>query len=223
MLEFKKDKDKDGYYFIEESRKFCTPNGYPVKVNSKKHAEIIIRDIHNKNIQNDQNSILSLTLFSCNLSGSDRKELRNKIINKLKYDYVLFRDFSDDEIVKKMNKEFNPFMTSFSDIFGINFTLNQNILLNSKTTISSKFKDYLKKLNNSEITILYKLSNLTNSIILSFFFMKKKISFKRLFKLVNIEYNYQQKRWGVLKEHKLNNVFLENALANIDYFLKNMS
>jgi chaperone required for assembly of F1-ATPase len=114
-------------------------------------------------------------------------------------------------------------MTSFSDIFGINFTLNQNILLNSKTTISSKFKDYLKKLNNSEITILYKLSNLTNSIILSFFFMKKKISCKRLFKLVNIEYNYQQKRWGVLKEHKLNNVFLENALANIDYFLKNMS
>lgn len=221
MLEFKKDKDE--YYFIKESKKFCTPNGYPVKVYTKKHAEIIIRDIYNKNIQNDQNSILNLTLFSCNLSESDRKELRNKIINILKYDYVLFRDFSDDSIIKKMNKEFHPFIIKFSDIFGINFKLNQNILLNSKISISSKFKDYLKKLNNSEITILYKLSNLTNSIILSFFFMKKKISCKRLFKLVNIEYNYQQKRWGVLKEHKLNNVFLENALENINFFLKNMA
>ncbi len=221
MLEFKKDKDK--YYFIEESRKLCTPNGYPVEVYKKKHAEIIIRDIHNKKIQNDQNSILSLTLFSCNLSESDRKELRDKIINILKYDYVLFRDFSDDLIVKKMNKEFHTFMTKFSDIFEINFELNKNFLLSNKITISSKFKDYLINLSNSQITTLYKLSNLTDSVILSFFFMKKKISCKRLFKLVNIEYNYQQKRWGILKEHKLNNVFLENALVNIDYFLKNMA
>ena len=195
MLEFKKDNNE--YYFIKGTRKFCTPNGYPLVVNTKRHAEIIIRDINNKNIQNDQNSILSLTLFSCNLSESDKKDLRNKIIKILRYDYVLFRDFSDELISKKMNTEFDPFITKFSDIFEINFQFNNNIFLNSKVSISPKFKAYLKKLNKSEVTILYKLSNLTNSIILSFFFMKKKISCKRLFKLVNIEYNYQQKRWPV--------------------------
>lgn len=221
MLEFKKVKDE--YFFIKESRKFFTPNGYPLIVYTKKHAEIIIRDIYNKNIQKDQNSILNLTLFSCNLSENDRKDLRNKIIKILKYDYVLFRNFSDDSIVKKMNLEFSPFIKKFSDTFGINLKLNKNILLNSEISITSKFKDYLKKLKNSEITVLYKLSNITNSIILSFFFMKKKISCKRLFKLVNIEYNYQQKRWGVLEEHKSNNVFLEDAFENINYFLKNMA
>lgn len=221
MLEFIKENNE--YYFIKGSRKFCTPNGYPLVVNTKRHAEIIIRDINNKKIKKDQNSILNLTLFSCNLSESDKKDLRNKIIKILKYDYVLFRDFSDNFISKKMNKEFEPFIEKFSDIFEINFQLNKNIFINSKVSISPKFNAYLKTLNKPEVTILYKLSNLTNSIILSFFFMKKKISCKRLFKLVNIEYNYQQKRWGVLEEHKLNNVFLENAFANIDYFLKNMA
>ena len=123
---------------------------------------------------------------------------------------------------KKMNTEFDPFITKFSDIFEINFQFNNNIFLNSKVSISPKFKAYLKKLNKSEVTILYKLSNLTNSIILSFFFMKKKISCKRLFKLVNIEYNYQQKRWGVLKEHKLNNVFLENERNVISTLYRNI-
>ena len=221
MLEFKKKNNE--YYFIKGSRKFCTPNGYPLIVNTKRHAELIIRDINNKNIKKDQNSILNLTLFSCNLSESDKKELRYKIIKILKYDYVLFRDFSDNLISKRMNTEFEPFIEKFSNIFEINLQLNKNIFINSKISISPKFDAYLKTLNKSEVTILYKLSNLTNSIILSFFFMKKKISCKRLFKLVNIEYNYQQKRWGVLEEHKLNNVFLENAFVNIDYFLKNMA
>ena len=75
-------------------------------------------------------------------------------------------------------------------------------------------------LENDRFTGLYKLANISNSTILSYFFIKKKIRCKRFFKLVNIEYNYQQQRWGILDEHKESESYFLKALENINLFLK---
>ena len=68
---------------------------------------------------------------------------------------------------------------------------------------------FLDKSNSDVITSLFKLSNISDSLILSYFF-KKKIRCKRFFKLVNIDTIINNKRWGLLEEHnKSNNYFLK--------------
>ena len=77
------------------------------------------------------------------------------------------------------------------------------------------FKSYLDKLDNFKLTTLFKLSSLTKSVILSYFFVSKKINYKTLYKLTNIEYNYQQKRWGTVEEQLLMNKDFIESIKNI--------
>ena len=85
------------------------------------------------------------------------------------------------------------------------------------------FKSYLDKLDVFKLTTLYKLSSLTKSVILSYFFVNKKINYKTLYKLTNIEYNYQQKRWGTVEEQLLMNKDFIERIKNISFFFKNIS
>ena len=85
------------------------------------------------------------------------------------------------------------------------------------------FKSYLDKLDIFKLTTLFKLSSLTKSVILSYFFVNKKINYKTLYKLTNIEYNYQQKRWGVVEEQLLMNKDFIERIKNISFFFKNIS
>ena len=85
------------------------------------------------------------------------------------------------------------------------------------------FKSYLDTLDIFKLTTLFKLSSLTKSVILSYFFINKKINYKILYKLTNLEYNYQQKRWGVVDEQLSMNEDFIKIIKNISFFFKNIS
>ena len=53
--------------------------------------------------------------------------------------------------------------------------------------------------------------------------MNKKIDYNTLFKLSNIEYTYQQKRWGVVQEQKKVNQNTLKTIKNISFFFKNVN
>jgi len=74
--------------------------------------------------------------------------------------------------------------------------------------LESSFND-LEKISKDE--------NLQNN------FVNKKINYKTLYKLTNIEYNYQQKRWGTVEEQLLMNKDFIERIKNISFFFKNIS
>ena len=74
-----------------------------------------------------------------------------------------------------------------------------------------------------QLTIFYKLSCLTKSVILSYFYINKKINNNTLYKLSNLEYTYQQKRWGVVKEQKEVDKNHFETIKKISFFLKNIN
>ena len=49
----------------------------------------------------------------------------------------------------------------------------------------------------------------------------KDINYNTLFKLTNMEYNYQQKRWGVVPEQENIDKNFYNTLKKISIFFKN--
>ena len=63
----------------------------------------------------------------------------------------------------------------------------------------------------------------TVNLKLSFNFLKKKIDYNSLYKLSNLEYTYQQKRWGLVDEQKLINRNNFLVMKNISFFLKNIN
>ena len=74
--------------------------------------------------------------------------------------------------VKNFNNKFNMKLTLIED-----FKKNANCVTNIKL-----FKKFILKLNNFILTIFFKLSSISNSVILSYFFlMKKRSYYKRIF------------------------------------------
>ena len=68
------------YRFQKNSKTLKTENGNILFVKRKKHAELIIKEFLNGLKSNDSNSLLNLTLFSCNLSKNEIELIKKKII-----------------------------------------------------------------------------------------------------------------------------------------------
>ena len=215
-------KVNNNYRFLKNNQNLKTENGNILFVKRKKHAELIIEAFLQRAKPKDPNTLLNLTLFSCNLCKNDIEEIKKQIIELLNFDLLLFRSFDETELVETMEKEFDPFICEFEDLFKCRFEKIFSIVHpgNLKHLL---FKSYLDKLDIFKLTTLFKLSLLTKSVILSYFFVNKKINYKTLYKLTNIEYNYQQKRWGTVEEQLLMNKDFIERIKNISFFFKNIS
>lgn len=212
-------KIKNEYYIYSNSVKIFTPNKYPLKTKSIEHARILIREIKKKQNKNKSHSILGLTLFSINLSKIDKIEITKNLFKILQNDYILYRNFNDKLLINYMNKKFGTLIEDFSLKFNLPLKV-QTDFTNNVRYKNKNFASWLMNLENDSFTALYKLASISDSTILSYFFIKKKIRCKRFFKLVNIEYNYQQQRWGSLDEHKESESYFLKAIENINLFLK---
>ena len=215
-------KINNNYGFLKNRKNLKTESGNILFVKRKKHAELIIKEFVNGKKSKDPYSLLNLTLFSCNLSKGEIEQIKKKIIEFLNYDLLLFRSFDENELLKIMEKEFDPFITEFENLFECNSKKIFSIVHSNKLN-HLLFKSYLDKLDIFELTTLFKLSSLTRSVILSYFFINKKINYKTLYKLSNLEYNYQQKRWGVVEEQLLMKEDFIRIIKNISFFFKNIS
>ena len=215
-------KINNNYGFLKNRKNLKTESGNILFVKRKKHAELIIKEFVNGKKSKDPYSLLNLTLFSCNLSKGEIEQIKKKIIEFLNYDLLLFRSFDENELIKIMEKEFDPFITEFENLFECNSKKIFSIVHSNKLN-HLLFKSYLDKLDIFELTTLFKLSSLTRSVILSYFFINKKINYKTLYKLSNLEYNYQQKRWGVVEEQLLMKEDFIRIIKNISFFFKNIS
>ena len=210
------------YRFLKNNQNLKTENGNILFVKTKKHAELIIEEFLQRTKSKDPNTLLNLTLFSCNLRKDEIEQIKQKIIEILNFDLLLFRSFNETELVKIMEKEFDPFICDFEGLFDCKFEKIFSIV-HSGNLKHLLFKSYLDKLDIFKLTTLFKLSSLTKSVILSYFFVNKKINYKTLYKLTNIEYNYQQKRWGTVEEQLLMNKDFIERIKNISFFFKNIS
>ena len=215
-------KVNNNYRFLKNNQNLKTESGNILFVKRKKHAKLIIEEFLQQTKSKNPNTLLNLTLFSCNLNKDEIEQIKQKIIELLNFDLLLFRSFDETELVKIMEKEFDPFICEFEDLFDCKFEKIFSIV-HSYNLKHLLFKSYLDKLDIFKLTTLYKLSSLTKSVILSYFFVNKKINSKTLYKLTNIEYNYQQKRWGIVEEQLLINEDFKERIKNISFFFKNIS
>ena len=215
-------KIKNNYRFLKNNKNLKTENGNIIFVKRKKHAELMIKEFLLGSKSKDPNSLINLTLFSCNLRKDEIETIKKKLIELINFDLLLFRSFEEIELINTMEKEFDPFVFEFENLFDCKFEKIFSIVHSSNLEHLS-FKLYLDKLDIFKLTILFKLSSLTKSVILSYFFINKKINCKTLYKLTNLEYNYQQKRWGVVDEQLSINEDLIKTIKKISFFFKNIS
>ena len=210
------------FFFYKGKDQIFLNTSTPFYVFKKKHADLVLKEMIQKPKQN-QFSVLNLTRFSLALSFEDRKKIIRLVIDILRNDLVCFRYFDDNDLLNLLSKELDKYIKLFSKEFRVNLSLISSISIKEKKLDCDKFKDFLINLDNFELSCIYKLSSFTKSVILSYFFIKKKIKYKELFDLTNLENNFQQKLWGYVDEQKKLDSHSLEILKNISIFFKNIN
>ena len=153
----------------------------------------------------------------------DKNKIINLLLDNLKNDLILFRFFEDKNLQTLICKKLDVYVDEFSKIFKTNLKFIYSFKIDSKKLNYQIFKKFLMDLNVFLLSCIYKLTCLTKSVILSYFFIIKKINYKQLFELTNIENQFQQKKWGYVNEQKKIDIYSIEVLKNISIFFKNIN
>ena len=216
-------KNNTNFTIFKNEDVFKTPKLLPLIAINQKHAQIIINQLNQKLIGKDTNSVLSLTLFACNLDENDRIMIIKDIIFKLKNDLTLFRNFDDEKLLNEIIRKYNSYVERFSKKFEMKLSFIESFNFKNKSFNQSSFFTYLSELNNFYLTVFYKFVGITNSAILTYFFILREFDYKKLFALMNIENKIQQSRWGYIEEQKeIDKSYLKN-LKDISFFFENIN
>ena len=215
-------KKNDKYLFYVKEKQIFVEKNKPLFVYNKKHADSLIKNVvitQNK----DQYSLINLTFFSCALDENDKKKIVNILLDYLENDLILCRDFEDEKLKALINKKLNQYVEDFSKKFRMKLYLVKNLSLNPKKLNAIRFKEYLLNQNVFLLSCIYKLTCLTKSVILSYFFTVGRFNYNKLFELTNIENNFQQEIWGYVDEQKKIDLQSIKILKNISIFFKNIN
>ena len=196
----------------------------PLIATNSKHAELILKDLRKKEVKPDQFSILSLSMFASSLDKKLINEIVLKLLKSLDFDLLLYRYFDDETLLKLMNQKYDPFINNFNELFNIKLKVIEGFIENANYLLNKKlFEKFIQKLNNFYLTALFKLSGISKSVILSYFFLENKVDIPEFFKLINLENKFQQNHWGYVDEQKKNDQYYLSSLKKISFFLKNVN
>ncbi|MBD23337.1 MAG: hypothetical protein CL572_06745 [Alphaproteobacteria bacterium] len=209
------------FFFYSNKKQIFVEKDKPLYVYKQFHANNILDEINLK--KKDQYSLINLTYFSCALDSNDKKKIIEILIEVLKNDFVLFRYFDDKNLLDLMSNKLDFYVNEFSIKFNIKLNLINSLKFNYQNSDTQNFKTFLFDLNIFLLSCIYKLTCLTKSVILSYFFIIKKINYKQLFELTSIESKFQQKNWGYVDEQKKIDLDNINILKNISFFFKNIN
>ena len=211
------------FYILKNQKKILTPNNFYFLVKTENLAKLITDELNKfKNINNTKTPISHLAFFSCNITKEDKKKIIKEIVENLYFDNLLYRSSDENEINQLMKKNFDNFVNIFNTKFHLSLEVKKTFFSYQTSQKLNKFSKFLDDLCNYEITLIYKLHKISKSVILSYFYFKKKINLKTFINLISLESDFQKKKWGSIPEHEIMEKDLKINIKIYSIFFNNL-
>ncbi len=148
---------------------------------------------------------------------------REKILAKLRFDMFFYRadPTAQAETFIEQNKRMKSAQTAFENFFSLTLTLTSGFdEIKQPEALAHALGDYIRTLENEALTIFARLTDLTDSVILTFCRMKNFITSEELYGAANCEEEIQFKKWGVPEEARSRLENLKQDFQNAERFLE---
>jgi len=225
MSSFNLKSKKDGEYFLLKNNNFYTTN---------KGSRIVLRKLKENNkflekIKHEcslkESSFLKLLFYSSDLDKKNIEVISNKILNYIDTDLVCFREKPGSEIEKLQSQQWSHYLDFCKEKFLLEFNLNYSIFpIKQNKSNNVKILSIMKRMNNHHFIAFYFLVELTSSIIISLNLLFNNLNYEEIWNDINLEYEFNQKKYGVDEELKnnllLKKVFFSDIISFISFFNK---
>ena len=91
---------EDYFKFYKNDSLIKVSNNNPLLAINFQHAELILKDLKNKEVKTDPFSVLGLSVFASSLDKKQVNEIIGIILKDLDFDPLLFRFFDDKKLLK---------------------------------------------------------------------------------------------------------------------------
>ncbi|SCM02864.1 conserved Plasmodium protein, unknown function [Plasmodium chabaudi adami] len=150
-----------------------------------------------------------------NSFGTEKKkfmDLENSINLPNSVNYL--ENYKIKNLREEENNIYNKFMNMFEDIHKIKLNSAKNFETPEQDEhVHKTIQNLIKNMNNSEIFIFYKCTQILNSFIFSYLFLKGYINYKDVYRYCNLEYIYQFSKWGYV--YDINSVKDSSSLLTL--------
>ena len=170
----------DRFTFYKNGSLIKVSENNPLLAANSKHAKLILKDLKKKEVYKDPFSMLSLSMFASSIDKNQVNEIIVVMLKNLDFDLLLFRFFDDKELLKLINKEYDPFIIIFNKIFNMKLTKVEDLTTNKNCLTDKKLlKKFILKLGNfivfNRSLYLHVLTLYTKLGVYMFFFISTRL------------------------------------------------
>lgn len=214
--------NNDFYKIVFNNKHIKTPLGNIVKFPSLKIAKIFLKKIidSNKNKSKTTVSEIKLVYTAIDKIALSKSNYIHNIVMNLQTDLICFFSSEQKSLYLKQRKLWLPLIKWMKDIYKVEIIYSSSFKVHIQPKHNmERIKKVIKKYNIYELSALYTLIGITNSLVISLALLESKISYKKAFELSFLEELYQASIWGKDREafERLNSIKLDIKCVK-DYF-----
>lgn len=199
ILKIKKKNDNE-FVIYHSKGEYKTNNGNRIVINNLNKAKDILKSIvKEKNYK--KSNFLKLLFYSNDLNNEKKKIIKKEILNFIDTDLICYRAEKGSDLELLQRKSWDPYLIFCSQKFNLNFKINYSIMpIKQEINNYKKIISIINQMKNYNLTALYFLVQVTNSLLMGLNILYKKISYEVVWKDSHLEDYYNNLKWGEDRE-----------------------
>jgi chaperone required for assembly of F1-ATPase len=182
-------------------------------------------DINSDTLNADDMVFFGIYCTAIDRISSNRKLYINEIIGFVDTDLICYRAEKPIELIQLQNTKWDPILSIVKAYTDLEIDVFQGIMPGKQNIrVHNKIKKLINNFSDLEISILYRMTNITGSIFISLCVLKRSFLEEALFELCYLDELWQAKKWGFEEEAstKRNKISKElKKIVALVSFLKN--
>ena len=187
------------FHLLLDNKKLTTP----MKKELVLPSEILVNEVLREWDQNSDNiNIDDLVFYGVLSTAIDKVNLEkeayvNDIIDFIDTDLICYRAESPNDLIALQNKSWNPILLLIQKYIDVKIKVFKGVMpSNQDQKVHTEIKKLISNLNDVQISVLHRITNLIGSIFLSLCILKKDLLKEDAFECSFLDELWQAKNWG---------------------------
>jgi len=137
--------------------------------------------------------------MAVDMSEDERAACINGLMEYLRFDHALARAEFPADFSQLLHSNLQPLVDEFNNCYEVNFMAKNYIHESEDSSPSTdihKISHIIQDFSNFQIAILDSVTRICNSLIISLAILEKRLNAAEAIRLANLEFHYQQSKWG---------------------------